>query len=178
MDSQTVKSILECLLFASPEPLSMDTIGQLIREGSSGLRIDPSETKRLIRELMAQYNESRGLQIVEVAGGYQMCTRPEYAGWVKKLSRSRGLSLSRASLETLAIIAYRQPIIRADIEAIRGVDCEACLHTLLERNLIRVRGRKRAIGRPFLYATTRDFLRYFGLKDLSDLPKIEELKEV
>lgn len=177
MDSQTMKSIMECLLFASPEPLNIDKISQLIFEGSENVRIAHRELRRLMQELINEYNEKRGLQIIEIAGGYQMCTRSECASWVKKLSRSRGLALSRASLETLAIIAYRQPVARADIEAVRGVDCEASLHTLLDRNLVCIRGRKRTIGRPFLYGTTREFLRYFGLKNLSDLPKIEELKE-
>jgi segregation and condensation protein B len=133
------------------------------------------EAHELVRELVARL-DARGsaLQVVEVGGGYRLVTRPEVAPWLVKLARSRTRSrLSRSALETLAIVAYRQPVSRPDIDAVRGVNSEAVLDNLLDRRMIRVAGRKDSPGRPFLYETTRDFLVAFGLRDLADLPKVE-----
>jgi segregation and condensation protein B len=130
-------------------------------------------------ELIQEYKvRNTGLLIVEIANGYQMVTNPEYAEWVKKFRSSHMSSrLSIPALETLAIIAYRQPIIRAEIEQIRGVNSDSAIRTLLEKRLIKILGRKEVPGRPFLYGTTREFLQYFGLKDLTELPTLKEFTQ-
>jgi len=164
------KSVLETLLFLSAEPISLSTIKGVIE-------LPEAEIKRHMEELMTEYKErNSGLLIVEIANGYQMVTNPEYAVWVKKF-RSTHLSsrLSMPALETLAIIAYRQPIIRAEIEQIRGVNSDSAIRTLYEKRLIKIMGRKEVPGRPFLYGTTREFLQYFGLKDLTELPTVKDL---
>jgi segregation and condensation protein B len=123
--------------------------------------------------------EGRGLQLVEVAGGFQLVTRPDYAPWIKRLDRARSVpKLSRSALESLAIIAYKQPIVRTDIEQIRGVETSSVLRTLLERKLVRMVGRKDSPGRPILYGTTKTFLQHFGLRDLSELPPLREFTEL
>jgi len=128
-------------------------------------------------ELKTDYN-ARGIQLVEIAEGYQLCTREEYAEWIKKFYKiDKGSKLSQASLETLSIIAYKQPITRVELEEIRGVDSGGVVRTLLEKNLIKNMGRKKVPGRPMMYGTTRKFLEYFGLKSLSDLPTLEEFKD-
>ena len=164
------KSVLEAMLFLSGEVLTVSTVKDI-------LGISDSEAKRLIAELIAEYNErNSGLLIVEIALGYQMVTNPAYAEWVKKFkSTTTSSKLSLPALETLAIIAYKQPIIRAEIEQIRGVNSDSAIKTLYEKRLIKIMGRKEAPGRPFLYGTTRDFLQYFGLKDLTELPTLEDL---
>lgn len=164
------KSVLEALLFLSGEVLTVSTIKEI-------LEIDDSETARLLGELISEYqNRNSGLLIVEVAHGYQMVTNPEYAEWVRKFKSTHASSkLSMPALETLAIIAYKQPIIRAEIEQIRGVNSDSAIKTLYEKRLIKIMGRKEAPGRPFLYGTTREFLQYFGLKDLSELPTLKDL---
>jgi len=166
--------IVEALLFASDHPLSFNALMSLTGD------IDASRLQAVIAALRRRYDlNGHSFQIIEIAGGYQMCTRPRYARWIKELYRNRtAVRLSKPSLETLAIIAYRQPIIRTDIEAIRGVNIEGVLKTLLQRNLITIRGRKKAPGRPLLYGTTDEFLRYFGLNKISDLPTREELKSL
>jgi segregation and condensation protein B len=166
--------IVEALLFASDHPLSFNTLLSLIDH------IDASGLQAVITALRRRYEENgHSFQIIEIAGGFQMCTRPRYARWVKELYHNRTtVRLSRPALETLAIVAYRQPIVRTDIEAIRGVNIEGVLKTLLQRNLITIRGRKKAPGRPLLYGTTDEFLRYFGLNKISDLPTREELKSL
>jgi segregation and condensation protein B len=168
------QSIIEALLFASDQPLSVKTLRFLMGD------IEPSQIREAIDDLRQRYDQyEHSFQIVEIAGGYQMCTRPEYAKWVKGLYRNRSQGrLSKAALETLAIIAYRQPIIRTDIESLRGVHIEGVLQTLMERNLITIRGRKDSVGRPLLYGTTDEFLRYFGLNKITDLPDKEELQSL
>jgi len=155
---------IECLLFMAESPVSSHELSQI-------LEIPPEEVDGLIGILQQEY-ANRGLQIVTVAGGYQMCTRPEYADLVAKLFPPPKFRLSRPALETLAIIAYKQPITRPEIEALRGVNSDAVVGTLIERGLIRPCGRKKAPGRPVLYATTDDFLSHFGLGGLSDLPEL------
>lgn len=173
MKDREAKSIIEAVLFISGEPLTIETLKDI-------LEIDENETERLLRELSDEYQlRNTGLLIVEVAGGFQIVTNPACAPWIKKfLSVAMPTRLSQQSLETLAIVAYKQPVIKAEIDAIRGVDSDGVLRTLLERRLIKILGRKEAPGRPFIYGTTREFLRYFGLNDLSELPTLKEFQEV
>jgi len=161
--------VVEALLFASETPVEADRIQEVLDLGSAG------EARELVRVLSGRLDgQGRALQIIEVGGGYRLVTRPEVAPWLVKLARSRTRSrLSRSSLETLAIVAYRQPVSRPDIDAVRGVNSEAVLDNLLDRRMIRIAGHKDSPGRPFLYETTRDFLVAFGLRDLTDLPKVE-----
>ena len=159
--------VVEALLFASDTPLEAERIREVLELPSA------QAARELVEELRARYGD-RGLQIVEVGGGYRMITRPELAPWLVRLARARTKSrLSRPALETLAIAAYKQPVSRPEMDAIRGVNSEAVLENLLERRLIRITGRKEAPGRPYLFETTREFLVAFGLRDLSDLPKVE-----
>jgi segregation and condensation protein B len=159
------KAILEAILLASPEPLTIKRIAEVIG-------LDERDARILMDDLKKEYQQpGRGLYIQEMAGGYVLATRPEYAEYVEKLLQPRGKGLSNAALETLAIIAYRQPITKAEIEGVRGVKVDRAIETLLERRLIREVGRKEAPGRPVLYGTTKEFLEYFGLRDLSELPK-------
>jgi segregation and condensation protein B len=172
MPSAELKAVVEALVFASAEPLTPKTLYKLL----------PKETKEdvssAINALRADYVDRPGLQWVEVAGGYQITTRPELHEWVRRLFHERSTQkLSVQALETLAVIAYRQPVTALEITDIRGVNTSGVLSTLLERHLVKIVGRKNIVGRPFLYATTRDFLVKFGLKDLADLPKIEDLAD-
>jgi segregation and condensation protein B len=158
--------VVEALLFASDTPLEAERIREVLELESA------QAARELVEELRTRYQD-RGLQIVEVGGGYRMITRPELAPWLVRLARARTKSrLSRPALETLAIVAYKQPVSRPEMDAIRGVNSEAVLENLLERRLIRIAGRKEAPGRPYLFETTREFLVAFGLRDLSDLPKV------
>jgi segregation and condensation protein B len=168
-EDRTKKSILESMLFLSGEPILPSSLKEIVD-------ISDNEIKRLMEELAGEYRErNAGLLITEVAGGYQMVTNPEYAEWVKRFRVANVASrLSIPALETMAIIAYKQPIIRAEIEQLRGVSSDSAIRTLLERRLIKIMGRKDVPGRPFLYGTTREFLQYFGLKDLTGLPTLKE----
>jgi segregation and condensation protein B len=160
-------AILEALLLASPEPLTLKRIADVIG-------LDEKDARHLVEDLQRNYRESqRGLVIKEIAGGYLLTTRADLAPYVEKLVTPRARGLSHAALETLAIIAYRQPVTKAEIEGVRGVKVDRALESLLERRLVAEVGRKEAPGRPVLYGTTKEFLAYFGLKDLSDLPPIE-----
>jgi len=169
-----LKGILEAILFVSGEPLSVDRMLGVV-EG-----VAREELMSALRALQADYAaEGRGLQLVEVAGGFQMTTRPDCAPWIKRLEKAKeGARLSRSAMETLAIVAYKQPAVRAEIEQIRGVDSAGVLKTLLERRMVRIVGRKDAPGRPIMYGTTRQFLQAFGMKDLSDLPALRDIKEL
>jgi segregation and condensation protein B len=170
--SAELKAILEALIFASPEPLTRKAIDKLLAS-------EPKEdVDAAIAELKRDYERPGGLQLVEVAGGFQILTRPELHEWVRRLFQERSSQkLSVQSLETLAVIAYKQPITALEIGEIRGVNTSGVLTTLLDRHLIKIVGRKRVVGRPFLYATTKEFLIRFGLNDLSDLPKVEDMAE-
>ena len=172
MDQSEVKSAIEALLFAAGEPLTVKRITDAIKG------TDPKDIRALLKSLQEEYDEhKRGFALEEIAGGFQLLSRPEYAEYVSQLIRTRVQGkLSQAALETLAIIAYRQPIGRADIENIRGVQAGPLLRTLLDRKLIRIVGRQEVPGRPFLYGTTKQFLERMGLKALNDLPRIEELR--
>ncbi len=171
--SDHLKPIVEALIFASPEPITPKTLFKLL-DG------EPREdVEAALEALKADYERLGGLQIVEVAGGYQIVTRAELHEWVRKLFHERTTQkLSVQSLETLAVIAYKQPITAPEIAEIRGVTSSGgVLTTLVERHLIKTVGRKPVIGRPFMYATTREFLDRFGLNDLTDLPKVEEMAD-
>ncbi|MDN5362372.1 MAG: segregation and condensation protein [Moorella sp. (in: firmicutes)] len=167
--SDNLRAALECLLFVAGGPLTTATL-------ASCLGVSPADVDELAAELRKLYEqEGRGLQVRPVAGGYQMCTRPEYAPYVETLLRPELPALSRAALETLAIIAYRQPVTRGEMEYIRGVKVDGVLNTLLSRGLVQEVGRKDAPGRPVLYGTTPKFLEFFGLQDLQELPPLEEV---
>jgi len=170
--SAEVKAVVEALVFASPEPMTPRMLFKLLAE-------EPKEdVLKAIEALKADYENRPGLQMVEVAGGYQIVTRPDLHEWVRRLFHERSSAkLTVQGLETLAVIAYKQPITALEITEIRGVNTSGVLSTLLERHLIKIVGRKNVVGRPFLYATTKEFLIRFGLKDLHDLPKIEDMAE-
>jgi segregation and condensation protein B len=170
--SAEVKAVVEALVFASPEPMTPKMLFKLLAE-------EPREdVLAAIEALRADYENRPGLQMVEVAGGYQIVTRPDLHEWVRRLFHERSTArLTVQGLETLAVIAYKQPITALEITEIRGVNTSGVLSTLLERHLIKIVGRKNVVGRPFLYATTKEFLIRFGLKDLHDLPKIEDMAE-
>ncbi len=172
LDSDQLLGIVEALVFASPEPLTLKTLTKLLAD-------EPQEDViAALQSLARKYEGPAGLHLVELAGGYQITTRPECHEWVRRLFHERSTQkLSVQALETLAVIAYKQPITAAEIGEIRGVNTSGVLSTLLERHLIKIAGRKNVIGRPFLYATTREFLIRFGLKDLSDLPKVEDMAQ-
>lgn len=164
------KSVIEALLLASEKPLPLEQI-RLVLDN-----LDGHQTGKLIEELKSEFElAGRGIRIIEIAGGFQMITAPEFAPFLKKLFKGRHLErLSRPALETLAIIAYKQPLTRSEIELLRNVNIDGVMKSLLEKNLIRISGRKKAPGRPCVYGTTRQFLEHFGLKSLEDLPKVEE----
>ena len=171
--SDHLKPVIEALIFASPEPLTLKTLYKLLES-------EPREdVDAALAALRADYDRPGGLQMVEVAGGYQIVTRPELHEWVRKLFHDRtSQKLSVQALETLAVIAYKQPVTAAEIAEIRGVTSSGgVLSTLIERRLIKTVGRKQVVGRPFMYATTREFLERFGLSDLTDLPKVEEMSD-
>jgi segregation and condensation protein B len=171
--SDHLKPIVEALIFASPEPLTRKSLYRLLES-------EPREdVDGALAAVQKDYERPGGLQMVEVAGGYQIVTRPEFHEWVRKLFHERTTQkLSVQALETLAVIAYKQPVTAAEIAEIRGVSSSGgVLSTLIERRLIKTVGRKQVVGRPFMYATTREFLERFGLGDLSDLPKVEDLSD-
>ena len=171
--SSELKGIIEALIFASPEPVTMKTLVRLLDSEPK------EEILQALDELKQDYNRPGGLQIVEVAGGYQIVTRPELHEWVRRLFHERTTQkLSVAALETLAVVAYKQPVTGPEIAEIRGVGISGVIATLMERKLIKIVGRKQVVGRPFLYGTTREFLERFGLNDLSDLPKVEDMSEL
>lgn len=171
--STELKAIIEALVFASPEPLTPKALFKLLDS-------EPREdVERALASLKADYRPERGLQIVEIAGGLQIVTRTDLHEWVRRLFHERKTTkLSVQALETLAVVAYRQPVTAAEITEIRGVNTSGVLGTLVERKLVKIAGRKPVVGRPFLYATTREFLMRFGLNDLTDLPKVEDMADV
>ena len=166
-----IKKIIDAILFVSQGPLKMETILQIIPDSTAG------EIKQAIKELADDYAKRESpLQIVAIAGGWQFSTKKDFAAYIKKLYKEETtLKLSSSALETLAITAYKQPITRAEIEKIRGVEVSAVLKTLTEKNLIRTCGKKNTVGTPFLYGTTQQFLIYFGLKSTDELPSLEEI---
>ena len=171
--SSDLKGIIEALVFASPEPVTLKTLVKL-------LDTEPKEDiAAALEDLKRDYGRPGGLQLVEVAGGYQIVTRPELHEWVRRLFHERTTQkLSVAALETLAVIAYKQPVTGPEIAEIRGVSTVGVVSTLMERKLVKIVGRKQVVGRPFLYGTTREFLERFGLNDLSDLPRVEDMSDL
>jgi len=168
-----LKAIVESLLFASDTPLTIDKIKSVLEIA------DRKDVREALTSLAEEYESNkRGFFLAEVAGGFQLRTRPEYRQWLRRLKETKPARLSRAALETLAIIAYKQPVLRSDLEHLRGVDCGGTLRTLLERKLIRLLGRKDLPGRPIIYGTTKEFLEFFDLKDLKDLPTLKDLKDL
>lgn len=173
MDTQRIKSILESLIFVSDEPLSLPQLAKLV-EGAAR-----KDLQGILDELKQDIAaRGGGIELIEVAGGYQFRTIKDNAKWVAKLFEERPQRLTRASLETIAIIAYRQPIVRQEIERIRGVESGGVLKTLLERNLLRIVGRQDIPGRPVLYGTTNEFLEFFGLNALTDLPPLRDIADL
>lgn len=172
MELSQLKAVIEALVFASPDPLTPRMLNRLLND-------EPKEdVQAALKAVQADYVERGGLHMAEVAGGFQITTRPEYHEWVRRLFHERSSNkLSAASLETLSVIAYKQPVTAAEIGEIRSVNTSGVLSTLLERHLIKIVGRKNVIGRPFLYGTTKEFLIRFGLNDLNDLPKIEDMAQ-
>lgn len=170
-----LKGIIESLLFVSNNPLTVQKIKNTIDEVS-----DTGTIKAIITELNDEYiKEERSFHIIEVAGGYQIYTRDKFSPWIKKMMQSKlEKKLSNSLIETLSIVAYKQPVTRLEIEAIRGVSVSNALKLLMEKKLIRITGKKEGVGRSLLYGTTKDFLIYFGLKNLEDLPQMNELKEI
>lgn len=174
MNTDSLKSIVDALIFASEMPLGIARIRQIIQEVAQE-DIPASAIHTVIDQLNADNRESqRGFYLQEVAGGYQYRTRPNYAQWIKKIKKSKAFRLTQSTLETLAIIAYKQPIIRTDIEKLRGVDSGGVIKNLIERSLIRIVGRRNIPGRPFMFGSTRRFLEVFGLDRLEDLPSLRE----
>jgi segregation and condensation protein B len=171
---EKLSSIVEALLFASDGPLSIQKLKDLL--GISNI----SELKKALQKLTDFYmKSSSALKIVEIAGGYQIVTKEEYSKYIHKLYRGRNISrLTQQALETLSIVAYKQPITKQEIESVRGVNVDAVMRTLLERNLITIEGRQKAPGNPLLYGTTKFFLQYFGLKSLEALPRLKEIDEL
>ena len=172
MEREELKSIIENVLLAADQPINASELSKIFIDGT-----DKDQLQSILDELREEYN-SRNLQIMEAADGYQLCTRHEYNDWIRKyLKLDRSSRLSQPSLDTLSIIAYKQPLTRQEVDDIRGVDSSGVLKTLLEKKVIGPAGRKKVPGRPIMYRTTQKFLEYFGLKDLSDLPTLEDLRE-
>jgi segregation and condensation protein B len=166
-----IKPILESLFFVSDSPIRLETLVEILPESNKEAILEG------IRQIQAEYEDrSKGIELTEIAGGYQFRTKPVWAGWINRLKRAKAVKLSQAALETLAIVAYRQPIIRPALEEIRGVDSGSVLHTLLEKGLVKIMGRKDLPGRPIVYGTTKTFLELFGLNTLSDLPTLKEIQ--
>ncbi|HET7498677.1 MAG TPA: SMC-Scp complex subunit ScpB [Candidatus Eisenbacteria bacterium] len=170
----TTKQILESLLFASDAPVGLSTLVEVL-DGP-----DAATVAEELAQMARDYEESeRGVTLAEIAGGYQLLSKKECAPWIDRMLRSRRkVRLSRAGLETLAIVAYKQPVTKVEIDSIRGVDSSGSLHTLLERGLVAIKGRSKGVGRPLVYATSTEFLSYIGINDLSDLPELKELGPV
>jgi len=172
MELAQLKAVIEALMFASPDPITPRMMNRLLND-------EPKEdVKAALESLRADYVDRGGLHLAEVAGGFQITTRPEYHEWVRRLFHERSANkLSVAALESLSVIAYKQPVTAAEIGEIRSVNTSGVLSTLLERHLIKIVGRKNVIGRPFLYGTTKEFLIRFGLNGLGDLPKIADMAQ-
>ena len=175
LTDENLKALIEAIIYVAPEPVPLDMIVKSV-EGEERQRI-----KEKLQELIAEYElPVHGIQIREVAGGYKFSSKPEHHEVLRKFVKSLKplVRLSKPALETLAVVAYRQPVTLPEIDAIRGVDCGGVIHTLLERKLVVTSGRKNVVGRPILYRTSRDFLIHFGLKDVSELPSLKEFEEL
>jgi segregation and condensation protein B len=174
IDAQELKAILEAVLFVSPEPVPVARLMSIVGT------VSKAEVVHALGILTHDLDQhGRGIQLVQVAGGYRLATKQEYGPWLKRMDKAKAAQkLSRSALESLAIIAYKQPLVRAEIEEIRGVETSGVLRTLCERKLVRIVGRKDVPGRPIMYGTTKFFLEHFGLQDLSQLPPLREFKEL
>ncbi len=175
MEHSDIKSVVEALIFAADQPVTLAMLKKQFADELNGTSLES-----IIDELNEEYQGSgRAFSITMVAGGYQMITRPEYASWIKQMYHGRTKNkLSQAALEALAIIAFKQPISKAEVAAIRGVNSDGVIKNLLEKRLISISGRAEGLGRPLLYSTTREFLEYFGINDLQELPKPREIEEL
>jgi len=172
LDTAELKTLVEALVFVSPEPIRLERIAE-------ALDAERKSVALVLQDLVAEYAAvRRGFILQEIAGGFQFRTRPEHGEWVRRLVKNRPFRFSRAALETLAIIAYRQPVTRAEIEYLRGVDSGGVVKTLLDRHLLRILGKKDVPGRPMIYGTTREFLELFGLRELAGLPTLKEFSEL
>jgi len=174
IDARELRAILEAILFVSPEPVPVARLMSIVGTAS---KVDIVQALGILTHDLDQ--DGRGIQLVQVAGGYRLVTKQEYGPWLKRMDKAKAAQkLSRSALESLAIIAYKQPLVRAEIEEIRGVETSGVLRTLCERKLVRIVGRKDVPGRPIMYGTTKFFLEHFGLQDLSQLPPLREFKEL
>jgi len=175
VNDETLKALIEAIIYVAPEPVSVDAILKTL-EGEERERV-----KAKLEELIAEYQQAQhGVQIRQVASGYKFSSKPEHHEVLRQFVKSLKppIRLSRPALETLAVIAYRQPVTLPEIDEIRGVDCGGVIHTLLEKKLVVTAGRRNVVGRPILYRTSRDFLVHFGLKDTSELPSLKEFEEL
>lgn len=173
MTEQNLKQSIECLLFVADAPVSIDRLCTLLEE------YERPDIRLALKDLVEDYSSpARGIFIAEVAEGWQFRTRPEYADILKRLTKTKGAKFSQSALETLAIVAYRQPATRAEIEYLRGVDCGGVLKTLLDKKLIRILGKKDIPGKPLIYGTSKEFLELFNLKNLASLPTLKEIREL
>lgn len=170
---EDTKAIIEAIIFSSEAPISVDKIREVLPD------IEKMEITRLLQDLIAEYeNRWGGFLLQEVAGGFQFRTRSDLSSWMTKLIRGKPAMMSHAAMETLAVIAYKQPVVKSEIDRIRGVDVGSPLKSLLEKKLVRIMGRKDVPGKPIMYGTTKKFLEVFNLKDLSELPTLKELKDL
>jgi len=181
--SDSKRHIIESLLFGSDEPLTIRTIIEILRtpdESGPRIRVREEDVLEIIRQLNSEYVESgRSFRVIQVAGGFQFATMPEFAEWLGRMAKDKAKrKLSTAALETLAVIAYKQPVTKPEIEAIRGVNADYAIQKLMERNMVTIVGRAATPGRPLLYGTTEDFLKHFGVNDLAELPKPREIDEI
>jgi segregation and condensation protein B len=173
LSSKSLKSIVESLLFVHDQPLTLDRLALLLEEH------ERADIRAALDSLMEEYGAGeRGIVLAQVAGGYQLRSRPENADYIRRLTKSRGVKFSQSALETLSIIAYRQPVTRAEVEYLRGVDSGGVLKSLLEKKLLRILGKKDVPGKPLIYGTSREFLELFSLKDLASLPTLKEIQEL
>ena len=173
MDRKLLKSVIECLIFISEKPVTLMVLQKVLPE------LKKSDIKDCLDEVLDEWNNlDRGFKLHEIANGYQFRTNSEFSEYLIKFKQSKPFKLSRAALEALAIIAYKQPVTRIEVDQIRGVDSSGVVSLLLEKRLIEIKGRREVIGRPFLYATTNEFLETFGLKSIADLPTLKELEEI
>jgi segregation and condensation protein B len=173
LSAKSLKAIVESLIFVHDHPLSLDRLALILEE------YERADIRQALEELVEEYAASeRGVVLVQVAGGYQLRSRPEHADYIRRLTKTKGVKFSQSALETLAIVAYRQPVTRAEIEYLRGVDSGGVLKSLLEKKLLRILGKKEVPGKPLIYGTSREFLELFSLKDLSALPTLKEIQEL
>ena len=173
MSGKSLKGIIESLLFVHDQPLSLDRLALILEE------FERADLRAALDELVEEYAASeRGIVLSYVAGAYQLRSRPEHADYIRRLTKSKGVKFSQSAMETLAIIAYRQPVTRAEVEYLRGVDSGGVMKSLLEKKLLRIMGKKDAPGKPLIYGTSREFLELFGLKDLNALPTLKDIQEL